>query len=204
MVGWKPFWPGIRPRELTLTPGTDDREVAEGWLKDGKLEGVVAKRIDGPYLEGERAMIKVKRARTADCVVGGFRYASDAPVVGSLLLGLYDDEGRLNHVGHTSGFAGIDKAALTRELEGLRGGEGFTGRAPGGPSRWSTDDRRMGAAPSRDWSSRSRSTRSPTTASGTAPDWSAAAPTRRQGSAGWSSSAVSLNGTRREREVLIR
>ncbi len=125
--------------ELTLTPGADDRAVAEGWLKDGKLEGVVAKRMDGPYLEGERAMIKVKRARTADCVVGGFRYASDAPVVGSLLLGLYDDEGRLNYVGHTSGFAGIDKVALTRELEGLRGSEGFTGRAPGGPSRWSTE-----------------------------------------------------------------
>ena len=125
--------------ELTLTPGSDDRAVAEGWLKDGTLEGVVAKRMDGPYLEGERAMVKVKRARTADCVVGGFRYASDAPVVGSLLLGLYDYEGRLNHVGHTSGFAGIDKFELTRELEGLRGGEGFTGRAPGGPSRWSTE-----------------------------------------------------------------
>ncbi|CAN5162262.1 ATP-dependent DNA ligase [soil metagenome] len=125
--------------ELTLTPGSDDRAVAQGWLKDGKLEGVVAKMMDGPYLEGERAMIKVKRARTADCVVGGFRYASDAPVVGSLLLGLYDAEGRLNHVGHTSGFAGIDKLALTQELDGLRGGEGFTGRAPGGPSRWSTE-----------------------------------------------------------------
>jgi ATP-dependent DNA ligase len=124
---------------LTLTPGTDDRTVAEGWLADGKLEGVVAKAFEGPYLEGERAMIKVKRARTADCVVGGFRYASDAPFVGSLLLGLYDDKGRLNHVGHTSGFAGVDKAALTRELEVLRGGEGFTGRAPGGPSRWSTE-----------------------------------------------------------------
>ena len=124
--------------DLTLTPGSDDRALAERWLKDGTLEGVVAKRMDGSYLEGERAMIKVKRARTADCVVGGFRYASDAPMVGSLLLGLYDDDGRLNHVGHTSGFAGIDKAALTRELEGLRGGEGFTGRAPGGPSRWST------------------------------------------------------------------
>jgi len=124
--------------DLTLTPGTDDRTVAHGWLADGKLEGVVAKAVDGPYLEGERAMIKVKRMRSADCVVGGFRYASGAPVVGSLLLGLYDDEGRLNHVGHTSGFAGVDKVALTRELEAMRG-EGFTGRAPGGPSRWSTE-----------------------------------------------------------------
>lgn len=125
--------------ELTLTPGTDELATAQAWLADGRLEGVVAKAVDGPYLEGERAMIKVKRARTADCVVGGFRYASGAPVVGSLLLGLYDEAGLLQHVGHTSGFAGIDKAALTRELEALRGGAGFTGRAPGGPSRWSTE-----------------------------------------------------------------
>ena len=125
--------------DLTLTPGTTDRRLAQTWLDEGKLEGVVAKAIDGPYLAGERAMIKVKRARTADCVIGGFRYASDAPVVGSLLLGLYDAEGKLNHVGHTSGFAGMDKVALTRDLEALRGGEGFSGRAPGGPSRWSTE-----------------------------------------------------------------
>lgn len=125
--------------DLTLTPGTTDRRLAQTWLDEGKLEGVVAKAVDGPYLAGERAMIKVKRARTADCVIGGFRYASDAPVVGSLLLGLYDAEGKLNHVGHTSGFAGMDKVALTRDLEALRGGEGFSGRAPGGPSRWSTE-----------------------------------------------------------------
>ncbi|QTC90259.1 ATP-dependent DNA ligase [Brevundimonas goettingensis] len=125
--------------DLTLTPGTDDQTRAEGWLTDGRLEGVVAKSIDGAYLEGERAMIKVKRGRTADCVVGGFRYASSGPIVGSLLLGLYDDQGRLNHVGHASGFAGVDKVELTRELEALRGGDGFTGRVPGGPSRWSTE-----------------------------------------------------------------
>ena len=124
---------------LTLSPGTDDPALAQSWLDDGKLEGVVAKRRDGPYLEGERAMVKVKRLRSADCVVGGFRYASGGGAVGSLLLGLYDDEGRLNHVGFTSGFAGLDKAALTRRLEALRGGPGFTGRAPGGPSRWSTE-----------------------------------------------------------------
>jgi ATP-dependent DNA ligase len=125
--------------DLTLTPGTTDRRLAQAWLDEGKLEGVVAKADDGPYLEGERAVIKVKRARTADCVIGGFRYASDAPVVGSLLLALYDDEGKLNHVGHTSGFAGVDKIALTRNLEALRGSEGFSGRAPGGPSRWSIE-----------------------------------------------------------------
>jgi len=124
---------------LTLSPGTEDAALAQSWLDSGKLEGVVAKRRDGPYLEGERAMVKVKRLRSADCVVGGFRYASTGGRVGSLLLGLYDDAGLLNHVGFTSAFAGIDKGDLTRQLEGLRGGPGFTGRAPGGPSRWSTE-----------------------------------------------------------------
>ena len=124
---------------LTLSPGTDDAALAREWLDDGKLEGVVAKRSDGPYLEGERAMVKVKRLRSADCVVGGFRYASSGGRVGSLLLGLYDEAGRLNHVGFTSAFAGIDRDELTARLEGLRGGPGFTGWAPGGPSRWSTE-----------------------------------------------------------------
>ncbi len=126
-------------RQLALSPGTDDAALAREWLDDGKLEGVVAKRRDGRYLEGERAMVKVKRLRSADCVVGGFRYASSGGRVGSLLLGLYDDAGRLNHVGFTSAFAGIDRDELTARLEGLRGGPGFTGRAPGGPSRWSTE-----------------------------------------------------------------
>lgn len=124
---------------LTATPGTSQRETAEEWLRDGKLEGVVAKRLDGAYAEGERAMIKVKRARTADCVVGGFRYATGSHQVGSLLLGLYDREGRLNHVGFTSGFAGVDRSRLTARLEALRGGAGFTGDAPGAPSRWSSE-----------------------------------------------------------------
>lgn len=124
---------------LTLSPGTRDPALARSWLDDGKLEGVVAKRRDGPYLEGERAMVKVKRLRSADCVVGGFRYASKGGRAGSLLLGLYDEEGRLNHVGFTSAFADVDRDELTRRLEGLRGGPGFTGRAPGGPSRWSTE-----------------------------------------------------------------
>ncbi|MDO9335233.1 MAG: ATP-dependent DNA ligase [Caulobacter sp.] len=123
---------------LTLTPGTADRAEALGWL-NGAYEGVIAKRLDGPYLPGERAMIKVKRQRTADCVVGGFRYASGKPVVGSLLLGLYDKDGKLDHVGFTSGIAAADRAGLTKKLEALRGGPGFTGDAPGGPSRWSTE-----------------------------------------------------------------
>ena len=124
---------------LSLTPGTEDLATAQGWLDEGKLEGIVAKRRDEPYAEGERAMIKVKRRRTADCVVGGFRYGKDNKLVGSLLLGLYDDAGRLNHVGFTSGLAGVDKGELTRRLEDLAGGPGFTGDAPGGPSRWSTE-----------------------------------------------------------------
>jgi ATP-dependent DNA ligase len=124
---------------LRLTEGTADRTEAQAWLDEGALEGVVAKRSDGPYAEGERAMIKVKRARTADCVVGGFRYAEASREVGSLLLGLYDAAGLLDHVGFTSGLASADRPALTRRLEALRGGPGFTGRAPGGPSRWSTD-----------------------------------------------------------------
>jgi ATP-dependent DNA ligase len=122
------------------TPGTHERAAAQRWLDSGLLEGVVAKRLDGPYVEGGRTMLKIKRIRTADCVVGGYRYATGAsPVVGSLLLGLYDDAGRLDHVGFTSGFAGIDRAELTRTLEAMRGGPGFTGNAPGGPSRWSTE-----------------------------------------------------------------
>ena len=124
---------------LSVTPGTADRREAQDWLEDRKLEGVVAKRLDGPYLEGERAMVKVKRVRTADCVVGGFRYASGKPVVGSLLLGLYNDQGLLDHVGFTSGLAEIDKPDLTKKLEALKGEPGFTGDKPGGPSRWSTE-----------------------------------------------------------------
>jgi ATP-dependent DNA ligase len=122
-----------------LSPGTISLATANRWLKTGRYEGVIAKRLDGPYLGGERAMAKVKRRRTADCVVGGFRYATDSTLVGSLLLGLYNNQGRLDHVGFTSGFGGFDRQELTRTVEALRGGSGFTGNAPGGPSRWSTE-----------------------------------------------------------------
>jgi ATP-dependent DNA ligase len=125
---------------LMKTPGTDDRVLAQAWLDGGEVEGVVAKRLAAPYAEGERAMVKIKQVRTADCVVGGYRYATNSPErVGSLLLGLYDEAGDLDHVGFTSGFAGIDRAALTRTLEALRGGPGFTGDVPGGASRWATE-----------------------------------------------------------------
>lgn len=126
---------------VELTPFTRERATAQGWLDRLKanLDGVVCKRLDGPYLAGQRAMLKVKRRRTADCVVGGFRYLAAGREVGALLLGLYDADGRLNHVGHTSTIARAERAALTRRLESLAAGPGFTGDAPGGPSRWSTD-----------------------------------------------------------------
>jgi ATP-dependent DNA ligase len=126
---------------LQLSPMTCDRDVALGWLhrSGGALDGVIAKRADLEYRSGERAMIKVKQQRTADCVVGGFRYAEKKPVVGSLLLGLYDGEGRLNHVGFTSAIPSAERAALTKELEALIEPPGFTGSAPGGPSRWNTE-----------------------------------------------------------------
>ena len=126
---------------VRLSPATTKLSVARRWLGavGSSLDGVIAKRRDAPYAAGTRdAMVKIKPVRTADCVVGGFRYAEKQRVVGSLLLGLYDTEGRLHHVGFCSGIKAEERAVLTRKLEALAGGTGFTGRAPGGPSRWST------------------------------------------------------------------
>lgn len=125
---------------VQLSPGTTAREDACAWLKDlsSALDGVVAKRLDGAYAPGERAMVKIKTIRTADCVVGGFRYAEGTKFVGSLLLGLYDEAGMLDHVGFTSTLKHAERPALTERLLKLKGA-GFTGDAPGGPSRWSTD-----------------------------------------------------------------
>ena len=132
--------PGVRlsPRSLRLAE-------ARKWLGragQGALDGVIAKRLDETYRAGARAMLKIKNLRSADCVVGGFRYATATKggrkEVGSLLLGLYNEAGLLDHVGFTSALSGLDRPALTRRLEKLRGG-GFTGDAPGGPSRWSTE-----------------------------------------------------------------
>jgi len=127
-------------KTIELSRATRDAAVAREWLKAtrGQLDGIVAKRIDQPYLAGERAMLKVKTIRSADCVVGGFRYASGKKIVGSLLLGLYDGK-LLNHVGFTSSMPSAARQALTRKLEELVEPPGFTGQAPGGPSRWSTD-----------------------------------------------------------------
>ena len=124
-----------------LSPATRKLAEARKWLArvGSALDGIIAKRTDLPYQSGNReGMQKIKNYRSADCVVGGFRYNEGRPVVGSLLLGLYDDDGRLDHVGFTSGLADADKPALTAKLEKLVGGPGFTGDKPGGPSRWST------------------------------------------------------------------
>jgi ATP-dependent DNA ligase len=145
---------GLRP-PFHLTPMTRDRASAARWLDEFEgagLDGVIAKPAESPYLPGKRAMIKVKHARTADCVVAGFRwYKAGREAVGSLLLGLYDDSGALQHVGVTSSFTLAARRALVAELAPLRDraleehpwrawaepDAGGAGRMPGGQSRWS-------------------------------------------------------------------
>jgi len=129
-----------------LSPATVSYAIARKWLAQagGGCDGVMAKRLDLSYQSGNRdGMQKIKNFRSADCVVGGFRYATNKlngkKVVGSLLLGLYDDDGLLHHVGFTSAIKQQEKPALTAKLEPLVAKPGFTGNAPGGPSRWSTD-----------------------------------------------------------------
>jgi ATP-dependent DNA ligase len=129
-------------RAIRLSPATTDLKQAKKWFDKagGDLDGVIAKRLNAAYASGERtASVKVKQIRSADCVVGGFRYASGARILGSLLLGLYDDDDLLNHVGFTSAFNKEERRALTKKFEALRKAPGFTGNAPGGPSRWSTE-----------------------------------------------------------------
>ncbi len=135
-----------RSPTFRLSPASASYALAAKWLarSGGGSDGVIAKRLDLPYQAGNRdGMQKIKKFRSADCVVGGFRYASSKVggknVVGSLLLGLYDDKGLLHHVGFTSAIKGEDKPALTAKLESLIGAPGFTGNAPGGPSRWSNE-----------------------------------------------------------------
>ena len=128
-----------------LTPATRDRAKARDWFErfeGAGLDGVVAKRIDEPYQPGVRSMVKIKHLRTVDCVVGGFRWnrGEEGRSVGSLLLGLYDGDGVLHHVGHTSSFKADEKRALVDTLRPYLsddGDDGFgRGRTPGGPSRW--------------------------------------------------------------------
>ncbi len=138
---------------LFTAPVTYDLEVAQGWFEQFEgagLDGVIAKPPDLPYLPGERAMVKVKHERTADCVVAGLRPHKSGPVVGSLLLGLYDDAGHLQHVGVCASFPMRRRRELMEELESLRmpsvAGHPWeqwasaeaqaAGRLPGGPSRW--------------------------------------------------------------------
>jgi len=126
---------------VRLSPFTNEVSRAHKWLAKAGfvLDGIIAKRIDLPYMSGTRdGMQKIKNYRSADCVIGGFRYATGRRVVGSLLLGLYDRDGLLNHVGFTSGIAEAERKSLTAKLEPLIAPPGFTGSAPGGPSRWNT------------------------------------------------------------------
>jgi ATP-dependent DNA ligase len=128
---------------LRLSPATTDRKVALDWFaKFGPagLDGVMAKRLGEPYHSGDReGMVKVKHLKTADCVVGGFRYGEGTRTVGSLLLGLYDDEDRLVYIGHTSSIRKEDRKELTQTLEQLSAENPFEVRVPGGPSRWATE-----------------------------------------------------------------
>jgi ATP-dependent DNA ligase len=131
----------IKNAGLHLSPCTTDLAQAQQWMerRGSFLDGIIAKRMDLPYAAGKRtAMEKYKKIRTADCVVGGFRYSSEARTVGSLLLGLYD-QGLLHHVGFASGISAEERKSLLTKLRPLISPPGFTGRAPGGPSRWSTE-----------------------------------------------------------------
>jgi len=128
-----------------LSPASLKLQDAHRWLASagGGSDGVIAKRLDLPYQAGNRdGMQKIKRYRSADCVIGGFRYGENVQagrkVVGSILLGLYDADGLLHHVGFSSGIKAKDKPCLTDKLEALKQNRSFTGNAPGGPSRWST------------------------------------------------------------------
>jgi ATP-dependent DNA ligase len=160
---------------IGLSPASSDFATAEKWMREGATsgwDGVVAKRLDCEYTSGERTgMVKIKRIRSADCVVGGFRWArpsaksraktekassasgakataaeSSGQEVGSVLLGLYNDEGQLDHIGFSSSFTREERRKLKSILKPLMAkagapGAGFTGKAPGGPSRWTRDDR---------------------------------------------------------------
>lgn len=134
--------PGLSPAGLRLSPATRDLAEAKRWFLTAgpALDGVIAKPVDLDYRSGERSgMQKVKNHRSADCVVGGFRYGQGKRAIGSLLLGLYDDAGQLHHVGHCSGLKARERESLVATLKPLIQSPGFTGTAPGGPSRWAPE-----------------------------------------------------------------
>ena len=129
---------------IRLSPATLDRTVAQRWFDSLEgVDGVIAKKLGAPYTPGERTAIhKVKRTRTADVVVAGFRWhETEETAIGSLLLGLYDEQGLLHHVGHCSGLDAKERVSLVEELRPLMDGAGFSGSAPGGPSRWSGEEK---------------------------------------------------------------
>ncbi|MBD5657185.1 MAG: ATP-dependent DNA ligase, partial [Candidatus Eremiobacteraeota bacterium] len=124
---------------LRLSPATESVAQVDAWYATvgGALDGVVAKRSDAHYRSGERdAVVKIKAIRSADCVVAGYRLAESGDAIGSLLLGLYDDAGRLDYVGFTSGFSSSEKRAVLQRLRPLHATASFDGKIPGGPSRW--------------------------------------------------------------------
>ena len=131
----------LRPApRITLTPHTTDPKLAQRWFEvfeGAGLDGVIAKKDDLTYRPGDRAMVKIKHKRTADCVVGGYRLSKSGDGIGSLLLGLYDDTGSLHYIGHTSAFKADERKRLLKDFKKLEGGSSFGGgRVPGGPSRW--------------------------------------------------------------------
>ena len=134
------FFATIERSLLHLSPATTERKLALEWFDEYGtlgLDGVIAKRLGEPYHSGDReGMVKIKHLKTADCVVGGFRYGQGTKAVGSLLLGLYDADGRLVHIGHTSSIKQAERVALTRKLVSMRATRSFEVRVPGGPSRW--------------------------------------------------------------------
>ena len=129
--------------QVHLSPASRALKHTAAWRESAgpALDGIIAKKIDATYRAGERdAVVKVKFLRTVDCVVGGFRFGKNGKTAGSLLLGLYDDDGLLHHVGYTTPSQRMTGGKdLTAQLEALRKEPGFTGRAPGGPSRWATE-----------------------------------------------------------------
>jgi ATP-dependent DNA ligase len=137
------FEPLPKKAMVELSPASRKFADAEKWMSElGKigLDGVIAKLVNEPYHSGDRkGMVKIKRIHTADLVVGGFRYAEKGGGIGSLLLGLYNEEKKLDHIGFTSSFTRGQRQELKSVVEPLMGGAGFTGNAPGGPSRWSTE-----------------------------------------------------------------
>ncbi len=131
------------PQQWRLTPSTTDVDVAKRWFDEFEAagcDGIVAKALDGPYIEGKREMLKFKHRRSVDCVVGGYRVHKDGDKIGSLLLGLYTPERELAFIGHCSGFTNHDRVELLARFEALRAGDSFGDdvRRPGAESRWSS------------------------------------------------------------------